>query len=331
MTTFTAFRIHQGDDRTIRSGFESITLADLNPGEVTIRVAYSGVNYKDALAATGAGRILRRYPMVGGIDLAGHVESSTVPEFAPGQAVVVCGGGLSETLDGGYTEIARVPAAIVVPLPAGLSPRDAMGIGTAGFTAALALARMEDNGQTPAQGPIVITGATGGVGSYAIDLLANRGYEVLALTGKPEQAAYLKSLGATDILDRGQVEFGSRPLEAAQWGGAVDNLGGDTLAWLTRTVKPWGCIASIGLAAGHELHTTVMPFILRGISLLGIDSVGCPHDLRLRTWQRLGGDLRPQHIDTIVTREVAFGDLPQVFQGYVDGSVTGRTVVAIGT
>jgi NADPH2:quinone reductase len=328
MNTFRAFRIHEVDGR-IESRFDLITLDDLGPGEVVIRVLWSDINYKDALAATGAGRILRRYPLVGGIDLAGEVVSSSDPRFATGQPVLVTGCGLSETHDGGYAEYARVAADWVIALPAGLDACDAMKLGTAGFTAALAIHRMEQNGQGPGNGPVVVTGATGGVGSLAIDMLAGRGYEVVAVSGKPEADDYLRGLGAARILRRQDIDLGKRPMEKALWGGAIDNLGGDLLAWLTRTVDQWGNIASIGLAASPELKTTVMPFILRGVNLLGINSVYTPRDLRLAVWTRLADDLRPRHLDLICAKTVAFDSLPDQFDDYIKGRVTGRTVVKI--
>ncbi|MDX1594669.1 MAG: oxidoreductase [Gammaproteobacteria bacterium] len=328
MDTFRAFRIHADKDGT-RAGFEELGVDDLTPGEVVIRAAWSDVNYKDALAATGKGRILRSSPLNGGIDVAGHVARSSDPRFKEGDEVLVCGCGLSETIDGGYSEMVRVPAWTVVPLPDGLSLRDAMAIGTAGFTAAIAVQRMEDNGQVPETGPIVVTGATGGVGSFAIDLLSGLGYEVLAFTGKSDQEPYLRELGASGLLNRNEIEMGGKPLESMQWGGAVDSVGGETLAWLTRTTKVWGNIASVGLAGGIKLETTVMPFILRGVSLLGINSVECPQHVREKAWSRLAGDHRPRHLDTIVSREVSFDELPSVFDAYVDGAVTGRTVVRI--
>ena len=223
-----------------------------------------------------------------------------------GDKVVVTGCEMSETRDGGYAEFVRIPAELVTPLPQGLSLHAAMGLGTAGFTAALAVERMEQNGQTPAHGPILVTGATGGVGSVTIDIMSGAGYEVVAYTSKADSEEYLKSLGAARILLRDEVDFGKRPMERAEWGGAVDSLGGEPLAWLTRTGTPFGNIASIGLAAGHELHTTVMPFILRGVSILGINSPTVSPDLRARAWQRLGGDLKPRHLDKIVTRTVPF-------------------------
>jgi len=328
MQSLRAYRIDQKDGRIV-AGFESLTLDDLSAGDVVIRVSHSTINYKDALAATGKGKILRKYPLVGGIDLAGTVVSSADRRFSEGDSVLVNGCGLSETRDGGYAEYARVEGDSVVPIPQGMTALQAMQIGTAGFTAALAIHRMEQNHQAPSNGPVVVTGATGGVGSIAIDLLDSRGYEVVAVTGKARQADYLQRIGARRVLMRDQIDFGKRPMEKAQWGGAIDNLGGDVLAWLTRTVDYGGNIASIGLAASMELHTTVVPFILRAVCLLGINSVDTPRNLRLDVWQRLGGDLRPRHLDTIGSRIVAFDQLPNCFQQYIDGTVTGRTVVEI--
>jgi NADPH2:quinone reductase len=326
---FRAYRIHQEGGK-IAARLETIGLNDLAAGEVVVKVRYSTINYKDALAATGAGKILRRYPLVGGIDLAGEVVSSTHADFKQGQKVLVNGCGLSETHDGGYAEYARVAADWVVPIPAGLDEFQCMAIGTAGYTAALAIHRMEQNGQEPNDDPIVVTGATGGVGSVAIDMLAGRGYKVVAVTGKKSSTAYLEKLGAARVLLRDEINLGSRPLEEAQWGGAIDNLGGDVLTWLTRTTKFWGNIASIGLAASPELKTTVVPFILRGVNLLGINSVYTPRPLRLAVWQRLATDLKPRHLDVIVTRTVSLDELQQAFEPYVKGAVTGRAVVKIG-
>lgn len=325
---FPAFRIHQAAGQT--SGrLEQITLDDLGPGDVTIAVSHSSINYKDALAATGKGRILRRYPLVGGIDLAGNVEHSTDPRYRPGDPVLVTGCGLSETHDGGYARYARVPGNWVIPVPAGLDAREAMVIGTAGFTAALAIHRMERNGQAPSSGPVVVSGATGGVGSLAIDMLAGRGYEVVAVTGKHDRNDYLRSIGADTVLSRSEIDFGSRPLEKARWAGAIDNIGGDLLAWLTRTVDYWGNIACIGLAGSAELKTTVMPLILRGINLLGVNSSATPRPWRLEVWDRIASDLSPRHLDRIGTRSVELQQLPAVFDDYLDGKVTGRTVVTM--
>ena len=331
MQGFRAFRIHQEGGRVV-SRMETIGLDSLCAGDVVVRVNYSTINYKDALAATGAGKILRRYPLVGGIDLSGEVVSSLDPAFTPGQKVLVTGSGLSETHDGGYAEYARLQADQLVPIPEGLDEFQAMAIGTAGYTAALAIHRMERNGQQPDLGEVVVTGATGGVGSLAIDMLAGRGYSVVAVTGKNSASEYLQRLGAARVLLRDQIASlneHARPLEEAQFAGAIDNVGGDVLTWLTRTMSFWGNIASIGLAGSPELKTTVLPFILRGVSLLGINSVYTPRALRLEVWQRLANDLKPRHLDSIVTRTIRFDELPGAFGAYLEGSVVGRTVVRI--
>ena len=328
MTTFRAYRIHEVNGR-IEPRFERISLDDLGPGEVVVRVQYSDINYKDALAATGAARILRKYPLVGGIDLAGEVVSSSDPRYTAGQPVLVTGCGLSETHDGGYAEFARVSGEWVITLPSGMTALHAMMLGTAGFTAALAIHRMEHNGQDPHKGPIVVTGATGGVGSIAINMLAGRGYEVVAVSGKPGADAYLKELGAARILRRQEIDLGSGPLEKILWAGAIDNVGGELLTWLTRTVDLWGNIASIGLAGSAELHTTVIPFILRGVNLLGINSAATQRATRLVVWNRIGTDLRPARLDRICTRVIGFDELPAHFADHLAGRVTGRTVVRI--
>ncbi len=328
MEDFRAYRIDQQDGEII-AGFTTLTTDDLAEGEVVIKVSHSTINYKDALAATGAGKILRKFPLVGGIDLAGSVVSSEDERFAAGDAVLVNGCGLSETRDGGYAEFARVSAESIVPVPDGMDAAQAMQIGTAGYTAALAIHRMEQNGQLPDAGPVVVTGATGGVGSVAIDMLDGLGYAAVAVTGKSAQGDYLKRIGASEILIREDIDLGKRPLEKARWGGAIDNLGGDYLTWLTRTVSYGGNIASIGLAASHQLNTTVIPFILRAVCLLGINSVDTPRDLRLQVWDRIGKDLKPSHLDVISSRTIGFDDLPGAFQAYIDGTVTGRTVVEI--
>lgn len=328
MDTFRAFRIDETDGK-VEGGFQTLSIDDLTAGNVVIKVSHSTINYKDALAATGAGRILRQYPLNGGIDLAGEVVSSDDEELSPGTAVLVNGCGLSETVDGGYAEYARVDSKGVIPIPDGMGPVEAMQIGTAGFTAGLAIHRMEQNGQLPENGPVVVTGASGGVGSIAVNMLAGRGYEVVAVTGKERETEYLRDLGARDVLLRDDIDFGKRPMEKAQWAGAIDNLGGDYLAWLTRTVGYGGNIASIGLAASHKLETTVMPFILRAVCLLGINSVETPRDLRLAVWRRIAADLMPQQLSMIAHRTISFDELPGAFQDYLDGNITGRTVVAI--
>jgi NADPH2:quinone reductase len=330
MQSFRAFRIHQENGR-IAPRTEIITLDDLSAGDVVVKVNYSTINYKDALAATGAGKILRKYPLVGGIDLAGVVVSSNSGDPAPGTRVLVNGCGLSETHDGGYAEYARVQADSVVPIPDGLDEFQAMAIGTAGYTAALAIHRMEQNGQQPQGGEIVVTGATGGVGSLAIDMLASRGYKVVAVTGKTSAEAYLRELGATQVLLRDAIDLGKRPMEEARWGGAIDSVGGDLLTWLTRTTNFWGNIASIGLAGSADLKTTVLPFILRGVNLLGINSVYTPRALRLEVWRRLASDLKPRHLSRIVTRTVPFDALAGAFDAYLNAGVIGRAVVKIAS
>ena len=327
--SFSAFRIHEIDKKIVAK-MERIGIADLSAGDVIIKVLYSDINYKDALAATGAARILRRYPLVGGIDLAGVVESSGDARCKAGDHVLVTGCGLSENHDGGYAEYARMQGEWVIPLPAGFGAFKAMSLGTAGFTAALAIHRMEHNGQTPAKGPVVVTGATGGVGGLAIDMLAGRGYEVIAVTGKADFELYLKSLGATKVLLRQQIDYGKRPLESAQFAGAIDNVGGEMLTWLTRSVDTWGNIASIGMAGSAELRTTVMPFIIRGVNLLGINSSAQLRDTRRTVWNRIASDLKPRHLDKIVTQTIPFATLATAFDAYLKGSVVGRTVVKIG-
>ncbi len=328
MKKFRAYRIDEQDGK-VEAGFAELTLDDLSDGDVVIKVSHSTINYKDALAATGAGRILRRFPLNGGIDLAGTVEHSDAAGLEPGTPVLVNGCGLSETVDGGYAEYARVAAASVVPIPDGMTAHEAMQIGTAGYTAALAVHRMEQNGQLPENGPVAVTGATGGVGSIAIDILDGRGYETVAVTSKAQQKDYLESIGAHRVLLRDDIDPGKRPMEKAEWAGAIDNLGGDTLAWLIRTMGYGGNIASIGLASSIKLDTTVLPFILRAVCLLGINSVDTPRELRLAVWNRIGTDLKPRHLATIGGRTIAFDELPGAFQAYLDGAVTGRTVVAI--
>lgn len=328
MNPFKAFLIEENDGK-IKSGFVRMEEAQLDAGEVTIKVAYSSVNYKDALAATGMGRIVKRFPCVGGIDLSGTVESSSDPRFQPGDPVLATSFDIGIAHHGGYAEYARLPADWVRPLPAGLSLREAMALGTAGFTAALAIVRMEENGLTPDKGPVIVSGATGGVGGLAVDMLAKLGYRVTALTGKEAEFDYLKRLGAAEVMFRSSLDLSRiRPLDKALWAGAVDSLGGDVLAWMASTMKPGGTIASIGLAAGTSLNTTVMPFILRGVSLLGIDSVFVGEPYRSRVWERLGSDLRPRNLCEM-THTVCFDELPGVFDSYMKGTARGRLVVEV--
>jgi acrylyl-CoA reductase (NADPH) len=328
MQHVTALRVHDEAGR-IQARLERIDPSELGAGEVLIRAEYSSLNYKDALAVTGKGRILRRLPLVAGIDVAGSVAASDDPAFEPGARVVVTGCGLGEEHDGGFAEYVRVPASWVIRLPASLSTREAMQLGTAGFTAGLAIERMERNGTTPAAGPVVVTGATGGVGSLAVDMLAKAGYQVTAVTGKAAQAEYLRALGAAEVLLAGEIELGQRPLERARWGAAVDSVGGELLTWITRTMKPWGNIGAIGLAGGHELNTTVMPFILRGVSLLGINSVDTPRELRERVWHRLAGELKPRHLDKIARHETTLDGLVDAAEALLNRQVIGRYVVKI--
>ena len=329
MSPFKALLIEEHDGKTTCS-FTQMDESQLDAGEVTIRVAYSSVNYKDALAATGAGRIIRRYPCVGGIDLAGTVIASRDGRFKINDPVIATSFDIGVAHHGGYAEVARVPGDWVVPLPANLSLFEAMALGTAGFTAALGIVRMEENGLSPAKGPVIVTGATGGVGSLAIDMLANLGYNVTALTGKESEAEYLRKLGAQEIMLRSSLDLSKiRPLDRARWAGAVDNLGGDVLAWIASTMKQGGTIASIGLAASMELNTTVAPFILRGASLLGVDSGYIGEPYRSGVWRRLATDLRPRHLMDM-TRRIAFADLPAIFPEFIAGRAKGRVVVEIG-
>lgn len=325
--TFLALRVHRTNG-TVHRKLEELTLGELTSRDVLVRVDYSTINYKDALAVTGTAPIIRKFPLVGGIDLAGEVLESKDKRFKPGDQVVALASGLGETQDGGYARFASVDSQSLQLLPESIDTRTAMALGTAGFTAALAVHRMEQNGQRPALGPIIVTGATGGVGAIAIDLLSSRGYEVVALTGKITQRDFLQSIGASTVIDRNELELETKPLGRAQWGGAIDNLGGDVLAWLTRTVCPLGNIASIGLAASIELNTTVMPFILRAVNLLGI-SMESYADLRPDIWNRLATDLSPQHLDAIITREITLKELSESFEAYLEGLVTGRTLVRL--
>lgn len=329
MATFKAYRIFNEDGK-VASRFVDIALEDLDVGEVVIKVAYSSVNFKDALAATGAGKIIRRFPCIGGIDLSGTVVESADARFKKGDAVIATSYDIGVAHDGGYAQFARIPADWVVPMPSGLDLFEAMALGTAGFTAALAVERMEHEGLQPANGPVIVTGATGGVGSVAVDILAGAGYAVTALTGKEKETDYLKKLGAKEVMLRSSLDLAKiKPLDKAIWAGAVDNLGGDVLSWIASTMQIGGALASIGLAASHEFKTTVMPFILRGVSLVGIDSVNAQMPIRRKVWQRLGSDLKPRRLKDMATT-VAFTDLPMVFDKILKAQAKGRTVVKIG-
>jgi putative YhdH/YhfP family quinone oxidoreductase len=325
---FRAFRIHAERDAH-RAGIEQVRVDDLSPGEVVVKVAYSSVNYKDALAGTGKGKILRESPLNGGIDVAGYVAASSDRQFKEGDQVLCTGCGLSETRDGGYAEYARLQSKWTIRLPAGLTLRESMILGTAGFTAALSLYRMQQNGQVPEMGPIVVTGASGGVGSLAIDILTRAGYDAHAISGTLEHFDDLIALGAKQCISRKDLYWGRRPLETSHWAGAIDNVGGDMLSGLTRVIHPYGNIACCGLAANHELQTTVMPFIIRGVSLLGIASAGTARDIRDEIWEHLGSDWKPAHLERIATREVGLNELPGVFDTMLAGGSFGRTLVKL--
>lgn len=329
MSSFQAIRVQQGPSGRF-ARLQAVALDELTPGEVVIRVAYSCLNYKDALAVTGKGSIARGYPRTAGIDLAGVVETSSDPAYRPGDRVLATGAGLGESLDGGLAERARLPAAAVLPLPKGLSFLEAMALGTAGFTAALALRRLLENQQTPERGPIAVTGATGGVGGIALGLFRRAGFTTAAITGKPAAASYLRELGADEVVARDSLATAGKPLETAVWGGAVDNLGGETLAYLTRTVRPWGNIACIGLAQSPELNTTVMPLILRGVSLIGINSVEVPRAWRLAVWDKLAGEWKPRDIERLIVRAViGLEEVPRACEELMAGGAHGRYVVRI--
>ena len=327
MSTFKAYLTTQ-EGKTSKTDFVDYSVDQLDAGEVLINVDYSTVNYKDALSATGAGRIIRRFPCIGGIDLAGTVEASTDAAFKVGDKVIAHSYDVGVAHHGGYAQKARMPASWLVPIPQGMSTFDAMTYGTAGFTAAQAVHRMQHDGLRPANGPVLVNGATGGVGMVAIEILAKLGYDVVAVTGKEKDVGLLKALGAKEVLIRGQFEMTEKPLGAETYAGAVDNLGGEQLSWLTRVMKIGGTIASIGLAQGWEVKTTVMPFILRGVSLLGIDSVNCPMELRRELWTKLANEWKCDKLASHC-RTVSFEALPSVFEAYVKGAVTGRTVVKV--
>ncbi|MBK7767506.1 MAG: oxidoreductase [Sulfuritalea sp.] len=326
---FKAYLINQEEGKIV-SRFVDMDESQLDRGEVTIAVTHSSINYKDALAATGAGRIIRRFPCVGGVDLAGRVTASTDSRFKPGDEVLATSYDIGVAHHGGYAEMARLPADWVLKLPAGLSLHDAMALGTAGFTAGIAVVRMEHNGLAPHKGPVIVSGATGGVGSIAIEILVKRGYHVVALTGKEAETDYLKGLGAKEVLLRQSLDLAKiKPLGKETWAGAVDNLGGDVLAWMASTMQIGGTLASVGLAAGFSLNTTVMPFILRGVSLLGIDSVNRPMPQREEVWRHLATDMRPAHLSGAMIRDIAFADLPAAFDDFIAGRAKGRVVVRI--
>ena len=330
MESFKALRSYtEGSD--VSQQFEQLNLDDIDEGDVVIRTAYSGVNCKDAMAVHGIGRNVRPDPpCVGGVDMSGVVETSDDERFQPGDSVIVTNFALGVDHDGGYSEVVRVPAEWVVPLPNGLSLRDAMVIGSAGLCAALAVERLEQNGLFPDKGPVAVTGATGGVGSLAIDILAQRGYRVTAVTGKSDQSDYLRGLGASDILLRAELPQQRRFLGDTMWAGAVDNLGGETPVWLTKAMQPHSAVALCGLAESAQIPVSVMPFILRAVDYLGINiSSAMDMPLRRHVWGRLATDLKPDHLDEIA-RMTPFDELPGVFTRLIDAKGTGRVVVEIG-
>jgi acrylyl-CoA reductase (NADPH) len=328
MDHFRAYRIFNEHNK-IEGRIAALTLDELMPGEVVFQNAYSSVNYKDALAATGAGgKVIRKYPLVGGIDAAGVVLSSTDARFKTGDEVICTSYDFGVAHDGGFAQVCRVPADWVVPLPPGLSLFEAMALGTAGFTAGLAVELLELNGLAPDNGKVLVTGATGGVASLVIDMLAGKGYAVTAVTGKDGEHAFLKKLGAQEVLMRSTIEMGSRPLEKSQWAAAFDSVGGEQLSWLTRTMNQHGLIASFGNAGGIELKTTVLPFILRGVRLIGVDSAATPMPLRRKVWQRLTGDLKPRHLADI-TNTITLDELGAYFGRMLNSGIRGRAVVKL--
>ena len=328
MHKFKAYRTFE-ENKVVSSRFVEMTIDELDPGEVVIKAKYSTINYKDALSHNGAGKIMRKYPTNAGIDVAGSVESSGDPRFKAGDKVIVTGYDFGVAHDGGYAEHVRVPADWVVRRPESMTAFDAMTLGTAGYTAALAVRLMEHNGLTPSSGPVAVTGATGGVGSVATEILGKLGYHVVAITGKPKESAYLKDIGAAEVLLRQSLDVTNiRPLGKATWAGVVDNLGGDLLASLVSNMKVGGTVAAIGLAADYKLNTTVMPFILRGVHLLGVDSANTPMSLRQTIWNKLAVEWRPDRVHDLV-RTIDFDELPTHFDPYLKGLVRGRTVVRI--
>ena len=329
MQTFKAYRTFE-QDNVVSSRFVDMTLDELDPGEVVIRTKYSTINYKDALSYNGTGKIMRKFPTVAGIDLAGTVESSSDARFRRGDKVIVTGYDLGVAHDGGYAEYARVPADWVVRRPESMTAFDAMTLGTAGFTAALAIHLMQHSGLVPDAGPVAVTGATGGVGSVAIEILSKIGHRVVAITGKAREADYLRDIGASDVMLRSSLDLSKiRPLEKSTWAGAIDNLGGDVLAWLLATSQVAGTVASVGLAADMKLNTTVAPFILRGVQLLGVDSANTPMALRQTLWNRLAVEWRPDRVHDKVST-IDFEELPTHFDAYLKGMARGRTVVRVG-
>ena len=328
MTTFDAFVLTRDDDRKQSLEWTSFDEADLMEGDVTVAVSHSTVNYKDGLALTGSSPVVRRWPMIPGIDFAGTVTESTHDGIAAGDSVVLNGWGVGETHLGGYAQRARVPGEWLVPLPDAFTAAQAMAIGTAGYTAALCVQALERHGVTPADEPVLVTGATGGVGSVAVALLATAGFEVVASTGKADEAGYLKELGAADILDRAELSEPGRPMGKERWGAAVDSVGSHTLANVLAGTRYGGTVAACGLAQGMDLPGSVAPFILRGVTLAGVDSVMAPRPVRLDAWARLARDLAPATLDAITeTRPLA--DAPALAEDILAGRIRGRVVLEV--
>lgn len=327
MATFKAIRIDKADKGTTGQ-LTQFDEAELMEGDVTVRVEWSTLNYKDGLALTGKAPVVRRFPMIAGIDFAGTVEQSSHPQWKAGDKVVCTGWGMGETHLGAYAEKARVKGDWLVALPQGLSARDAMAIGTAGFTAMLSVLALEKHGLSPKSGPVVVTGAAGGVGSVATAVLSKLGYHVIASTGRASEADYLKEIGATEVIDRNELSAAAKPIAKERWAGGVDSVGSTTLANLLSMTKYGGAIAACGLAGGMDLPSSVAPFILRGVCLLGIDSVMCPIEPRKAAWQRLASDLDPTKLAEI-THEIPFSDVPEWGAKILAGQVRGRTVVKI--
>lgn len=328
--TFKAYRTYE-DQGIVASRFVDMKVEELDPGDVLVRTKYSTINYKDALSYNGTGRIMRKFPTIAGIDMSGTVEQSSDPRWKKGDKVIVHAYDMGVSHDGGYSEFVRVPGDWIVRRPESMTAFDAMTLGTAGYTAALAIHLMQHNGLAPKNGPVAVTGATGGVGCVAIEILAKLGYAVVAITGKAkEESGWLKSIGASEVLARQSIDLTKiRPLGAATYAGAIDNLGGDILAWLLSMQKIGGTVAAVGLAADMKLHTTVAPFILRGVHLLGVDSANTPMALRQALWNKLAVEWRPDRVHDQV-RTIDFEDLPTHFDAYLKGMVRGRTVVRVG-
>jgi NADPH2:quinone reductase len=323
--TFKALRVFQEADKKTVARMVAETVDQLDPGEVVIKTVYAGVNYKDALAVTGKGRIIERFPCIPGIDMSGTVESSTDAAFKPGDEVMSHGGALGVKRDGGFSGRVRLPAEMVAPVPNGLSLFDVSALGVAGYTTGMAIMLCELNGMQPGNGKVLVNGATGGCGSIAIDILSNKGYHVVALTGKEDSFDYLKSLGAAETISRHSLEMGKRPLEKSLWAAAFDSVGGEQLSWLTRTMQKDGVIASFGNAGGQEFSTSVFPFILRGVRLIGVNSDN-PPEFRREVWRRLGSDLKPHRLSAIA-HTITLEELPGHCERLTKGGYVGRGLV----